>query len=134
MRVFPLSGLIGSVVLILHVALDLAPVQNKSALSLVCFIERSTATLRPHTSLEKTALLISLLKGPDVWEFRWRESGPDGKRKQRRMVVGSIRQFADESAALRTITALRRDINLGNARLRAKPITVSELVDHYRAH
>jgi len=38
------------------------------------------------------------LKGPDVWEFRWRESGPDGKRKQRRMVVGSIRQFADESA------------------------------------
>jgi len=72
------------------------------------------------------------LKGPDVWEFRWRESGPDGKRKQRRMVVGSIRQFADESAALRTITALRRDINLGNARLRAKPITVSELVDHYR--
>jgi hypothetical protein len=72
------------------------------------------------------------LKGPDVWEFRWRESGPDGKRKQRRMVVGSIRQFADESAALRTITALRRDINQGNARLRAKPITVSELVDHYR--
>jgi hypothetical protein len=72
------------------------------------------------------------LKGPDVWEFRWRESGPDGKRKHRRMVVGSIRQFADESAALRTITALRRDINLGNARLRAKPITVSELVDHYR--
>jgi integrase len=72
------------------------------------------------------------LKGPDVWEFRWRESGPDGKRKHRRMVVGSIRQFADESAALRTITALRRDINLGNAKLRAKPITVSELVDHYR--
>jgi len=59
------------------------------------------------------------LKGPDVWEFRWRESGPDGKRKHRRMVVGSIRQFADESAALRTISALRRDINLGKARLRA---------------
>src|SRR5258708_21259223 len=48
------------------------------------------------------------------------------------MVIGSSRQFADESAALRTITALRRDINLGSARLGAKPITVSELVDHYR--
>ncbi len=72
------------------------------------------------------------LKGPDVWEFRWRESGPDGKRKHRRMVIGSSRQFADESAALRMITALRRDINLGSARLGAKPITVSELVDHYR--
>lgn len=33
--------------------------------------------------------------GPDVWEFRWREPGPDGKRKHRRMVVGSIdRVFA----------------------------------------
>jgi hypothetical protein len=52
------------------------------------------------------------LKGPDVWEFGWWESGPDDKRKHRRMVVGSIRQFADQSAALRTISALRRDINL----------------------
>ncbi len=29
-------------------------------------------------------------RGPDVWEYRWREPGPDGRRKHRRMVVGSV--------------------------------------------
>jgi hypothetical protein len=37
--------------------------------------------------------------GPDVWEFRWREPGPDGKRKHRGMVIGRIDQPVDESAA-----------------------------------
>ncbi len=36
--------------------------------------------------------------GPNVWEFRWREPGPDGKRKHRRMVIGRIDQLVDESA------------------------------------
>jgi integrase len=31
--------------------------------------------------------------GPDVWEFRWREPGADGKRKHRRMVLGSVEQL-----------------------------------------
>jgi integrase len=38
------------------------------------------------------------LHGPDVWEFRWREAGADGKRKHRRMVIGSIAQFSDTSS------------------------------------
>ena len=38
-------------------------------------------------------------RGPDVWEFRWREPGADGKRKHRRMILGSIEQLADETAA-----------------------------------
>jgi integrase len=70
--------------------------------------------------------------GPDVWEYRWREPGADGKRKHRRIVVGSVEQYTDKSEALRAISALRRDINLADARLKAKPITLSELVDHYR--
>ena len=53
--------------------------------------------------------------GPDVWEYRWREPGADGKRKHRRSVVGSIEQYA-ESEAIRAISALRRDINLADAR------------------
>src|SRR6266481_7550383 len=38
----------------------------------------------------------------------------------------------DESAALKAIAALRRDININDARLRAKPLTLAELVEHYR--
>jgi len=33
-------------------------------------------------------------RGPDVWEFRWREASADGKRKHRRMILGSIEQLA----------------------------------------
>ena len=33
--------------------------------------------------------------GPDVWDFRWREAGPDGRRKHRRIVIGPITQFPD---------------------------------------
>jgi hypothetical protein len=33
-------------------------------------------------------------RGPDVWEFRWREPGADGKRKHRRMILRSIEQLA----------------------------------------
>ena len=40
-------------------------------------------------------------RGPDVWEFRWREPGADGKRKHRRLVLGSVEQLADEAAARR---------------------------------
>jgi hypothetical protein len=27
-------------------------------------------------------------RGPDVWSFRWREAGPDGRRVHRRIVLG----------------------------------------------
>lgn len=70
--------------------------------------------------------------GPDVWEFRWRETGPAGKRKHRRMVIGSINTLVDESAARQAIAALHLDINPRDARVSGGIITVSELVDHYR--
>jgi hypothetical protein len=54
--------------------------------------------------------------GLDVWEFRWREPGPDGKRKHRRMVIGRIDQLVDESAARGRIAALHLDINFCDAR------------------
>jgi integrase len=45
-------------------------------------------------------------RGPDVWEFRWREPGADGKRKHRRMVLGSVEQLTDEAAARQAISSL----------------------------
>jgi integrase len=47
-------------------------------------------------------------------------------------VVGSLDTFRNESAALKAITALRREINMNDARLRAKPLTLAQLVEHYR--
>jgi len=70
-------------------------------------------------------------RGPDVWEYRWREPGADGKRKHRRMVVGSVNQFVDKSAVFRATSALRRDVNMSDVRSKGKPITLSQLADHY---
>jgi integrase len=70
--------------------------------------------------------------GTDVWEFRWREPGPLGKRKHRRMVIGSVDDFPDESAARQQVSALGLEINLNDVRIKWKTLTVSELVDHYR--
>ena len=70
-------------------------------------------------------------RGPDVWEFRWREPGADGRRRHRRMVVGSVNQFVDKSAVFRATSALRRDINMADVRSKGKPITLSQLADHY---
>jgi len=70
-------------------------------------------------------------RGPDVWEYRWREPGADGKRKHRRMVIGSVAQFRDKDSAVRAISALRRDINMANVRSKGKPLTLSQLADHY---
>jgi hypothetical protein len=70
--------------------------------------------------------------GRDVWEFRWREPGPDGKRKHRRMVVGTTNEFGDEAAARQAIAGLHLCMNSLSERVNVHQITLSELVDHYR--
>jgi hypothetical protein len=66
-------------------------------------------------------------RGPDVWEFRWREPGADGKRKHRRMILGSTEQLADETTARQAIATLRLDLNHGEAWLKTRSTAVSEL-------
>ena len=83
--------------------------------------------------MQKGSLIRSSRRqGSDVWEYRWRESCPGEKRKHRRIVIGSVNTLRDESSALKAITALRREININDARLKAKPLTLAELVEHYR--
>ena len=71
-------------------------------------------------------------RGPDVWEFRWREPGADGKRKHRRMVLGSVEQLVDEAAARQAISPLLPELNRGGAWLKTRSMTISDLVSHYR--
>jgi integrase len=83
--------------------------------------------------MQKGSLIqSSRRRGPDVWEYRWRESCPGDKRKHRRIVIGSVDTLRDKAAALKATAALRREISRNDARLRAKPLTVAELINHYR--
>src|SRR5208282_4404018 len=70
--------------------------------------------------------------GPDVWEFRWREPGSDGRRKHRRMVIGLVDQLADEPAVRQAIAALHLSINHGDPRAGANSTTFNHLADDYR--
>jgi integrase len=70
--------------------------------------------------------------GPDVWEYRWREAHPGERRKHRRIVVGSVEDFKDEESARQAISLLKREINSNDARLKTRPTSVAELIEHYR--
>src|SRR5438105_14940161 len=69
-------------------------------------------------------------RGPDVWEFLWRETLPGGRSRQRTLTVGTIEQFRTKRDAFNHIQMLRANIN----RNIEYPVvtTFGALVDHYR--
>src|SRR5262249_54635055 len=79
----------------------------------------------------KRAFSESETKERPVWEFQWRESGPDGKRHQRTLVIGSVSEFRTERDALAHIQALRININQDSIPASAL-LRFSSLVKHYR--
>jgi len=70
--------------------------------------------------------------GPDVWIFRWYETGADGKNKYRKAIVGTVATLANEASALKAAQALRIDANQQTPQAEAGPGTVTALVAHYR--
>ncbi len=72
--------------------------------------------------------------GADVWTFRWRERDGEGKSVYRRLTVGTTDQFEMRSAARKAVAGIVREINFNDGRIRMPPMTLAELVDHYRQH
>lgn len=70
--------------------------------------------------------------GPDVWIFRWWETGSDGKSKYRKAIVGSVETLTNETSALKAAQALRIDANHQTPQVEAGPDTVAALVAHYK--
>ena len=83
--------------------------------------------------MQKGSLIRSSRRqGPDVWEYRWRESCSGQTRTHRRIVIGTLNTFKDEPAALKAISALRKDININDRRMKTKPLRLAELIEHFR--
>lgn len=70
-------------------------------------------------------------RSPDVWEYRWREPGPNGARIHRRIVVGNIEKFPDQTAAAGALVGLKKQINAVEPRVPIR-LTVDDLVNHFR--
>jgi integrase len=67
-----------------------------------------------------------------AWEYRWYEVQPDGSRRRRNLVLGTLEQYPNETAAQRAVAALRADINAESPRMNLTPISIQTLVEHYR--
>lgn len=69
--------------------------------------------------------------GPDVWIFRWRETSPNGKRANRKVVVGTVEQYSTQSAAQKAADALRVHVNREAPRSLLQPLRCEQLIAHY---
>jgi hypothetical protein len=49
-------------------------------------------------------------RGPEVWQFRWSVTGPEGKRLYHKKIVGTVERYPDENAAGRSVVGLVSEI------------------------
>jgi integrase len=75
---------------------------------------------------------VSRAKGADVWVYRWRETGPDRQRIQRKKVIGTVIQYKTKAAATKATENLRSEINSSTERIRK--MTVGDAWGHYQDH
>jgi len=72
-------------------------------------------------------------RGPEVWCFRWREAGADGRKIHRRIVLGTADDLKSLASARKAVVGLRREINLNHIRIRRESITLADLSRHFSA-
>lgn len=91
-------------------------------------ITRSTSSRYQEGSIQR----LPRTKGPDVWVYRWRETSPDGRRVQRKQVIGDVEEYPNQAAARRAVEPLRIRINAEQSRL--GKMTVRQAWGHYQQH
>src|ERR1700691_4096354 len=67
-----------------------------------------------------------------VWLFRWRETGSDGSRRPRNIVVGPVSELRTEADARWALETLPLNINHDHSEQARPPRNFRTLVDHYR--
>ena len=82
--------------------------------------------------MQQGSLIRSARKrGPDVWQFRWADRGPHGKRIYRKRVIGTVCQYPEPGSARDAVTGLLREISSNPLQRSSLPMTISELCDHF---
>lgn len=78
-----------------------------------------------------SVIQTSRKRGLDVWQFRWSEKGPNGDRIYRQRVIGTVKEYLDESAVRRAASGLLSDVNLQFGQARVGFITMDQLCEHF---
>lgn len=89
-----------------------------------------STTTRNNRYQEGSIERVKRLKGPDVWVYRWRELQPDGRRTQRKTVVGDVGRYKTKSHVKKVVENLRLEINAQRPSIGT--MTISELWGHYQ--
>jgi hypothetical protein len=90
------------------------------------------ATAMQEAGIQHGSLIRSGRKrGPDVWQFRWADRGPYGKRIYCKRVIGTVCQYPDQDSARQSVTVLLREINRHVLQRSSLPMTVAEVCDHF---
>ena len=71
-------------------------------------------------------------RGPAVWVYRWRETGEDGEREQRKKTIGTAAQYPTKAKALLALESFRMAVNRQGLLKVPGPKTFSGLIEHYR--
>jgi hypothetical protein len=82
--------------------------------------------------MQHGSLIKSVLKfGPDVWQFRWSEKGPQSRRIYRRRVIGTVEDYRDMDCARRAVVGLLSEINSDARRVGSNSMTFAQLCSHF---
>ena len=87
-----------------------------------------------RTSYQQGSLKLAECKKGKVWEFRWREVQVDGSILRKNIVIGTLEEFPNESAAQAAVDAIRLTVNKPTPQQLLKNVSVETLVKHYREH
>jgi len=87
-----------------------------------------------HTRYQQGSLKLAERKKGKVWEFRWRDVLLDGSVRRRNIVIGTLEDYPNESAAQCAVDALRLTINKQTPHQLLRAVNVDTLIRHYREH
>jgi hypothetical protein len=74
---------------------------------------------------------INRKRGPDVWQFRWPETNPKGRRLYPKKIIGTLEQFPEENAARRRVAGLITEINATERSPSSSTMTIGQLCDPF---
>ena len=88
--------------------------------------------LLTRQSFQKGSLTIEKrTSGQAVWIFRWREIGLDGRRVQRKVIVGTKLEYPTKAQAEKAAASLRLDITKEQPQRAKAGLTIDQIVAHY---
>src|SRR6266849_4485708 len=111
--------------------LDRSTVLDYSGLGCQCRLNRGGILFRRTRYQQGSLRLEERKRGSAVWVYRWWENDITGKPIRRKVQLGSLERYPNESAACAAADALRLTINNQSKRKNLQKTTVNTLWEHY---